>query len=216
MKKYSLFLLPVLFSLSVEAQKVKIGDMPTLNAKPVSAWIPIVTGGVNRKVRADSIAALAKTDTTLIRKIAKDSIDKLVDSIAAHDTRIISLNANLDSSKDNLRTETVAAVTAVQPYKLYAAEITQVGTSTPSAMVILNQLSGAISWSRNSVGSYTGTLSGAFPGAKTYATYSSLDATDYQKRLYRFNSNSFFIEQRDFAGSSTDGFSIYIEIRIYN
>lgn len=182
----------------------------------LSKFLGVSDAYLKNVVHDSSSQKVKYSDTAAAFLAYKNAINKLVDSIAAHNNRIISLKTNLDSSKGNLRAETVAAVTAVQPYKLYAAEITQVGTSAPSSMVILNQLSGAISWSRNGVGSYTGTLAFSFPGAKTYAVYSSLDATDYQKRLYRFDNSSFFIEQRDFTGASIDGFSIYIEIKVYN
>ncbi len=51
--------------------------------------------------------------------------------------------------------------------KVYKALLTQVGTAAPTAIVAENQI-GAIVWSRAGVGSYAGTLAGAFTANKTY------------------------------------------------
>lgn len=120
-------------------------------------------------------------------------------------TNIKTVNGNAVTGSGNIN---------ILPYKIYAVEFSQIGTGAPTVSIILNQLSGAIVWTRNSVGSYTGTLSGAFPANKSYAIYSSLDTVDYDKRFYQFNDNQFFIEQRN-AGTPIDGVSIYLEIKVY-
>ena len=51
--------------------------------------------------------------------------------------------------------------------KSYNASIVQAGTSAPVATVMSNGLSAAIVWTRDSVGVYVGTLSGAFTANKT-------------------------------------------------
>lgn len=67
----------------------------------------------------------------------------------------------------------------------YIALVTQSSTSAPTASVIKNTLGGTVVWSRTGKGSYLGTLSGAFPSAKTvfprdYVMYSSA-GSDYSE-----------------------------------
>lgn len=60
--------------------------------------------------------------------------------------------------------------------KIYRALLSQAGTGAPVATVLVNMLSGAIVWARGSTGSYTGTLTGAFPAGKVFILTSSLVA----------------------------------------
>lgn len=55
----------------------------------------------------------------------------------------------------------------VQPYKVYAALLTQAGFDAPSASIVYNTL-GDISWSYTSTGQYVGTLANAFTQGKTF------------------------------------------------
>jgi hypothetical protein len=52
-------------------------------------------------------------------------------------------------------------------YKVYTALLSQSGTSAPTATVLDNTLGGTVVWSRNTVGDYRATLSGAFTNNKT-------------------------------------------------
>lgn len=52
-------------------------------------------------------------------------------------------------------------------YKVYTALLTQSGTDAPVATVLENTLGGTVVWTRDNVGSYFGTLSGAFINNKT-------------------------------------------------
>jgi hypothetical protein len=58
-------------------------------------------------------------------------------------------------------------ITDVKPYKVYTAIISQSGTNAPTTTVFENTLGGAIIWTYDGVGSYTGTLNGAFTNNKT-------------------------------------------------
>lgn len=49
----------------------------------------------------------------------------------------------------------------------YVATLTQSGTDAPTAIVLLNTLGGAVVWTRDEAGRYTGTLNGAFPAGRT-------------------------------------------------
>jgi len=48
-------------------------------------------------------------------------------------------------------------------YRQYVALLTQSGTNAPVATVLKNTLGGTVVWTRETIGSYIGTLSGAFP-----------------------------------------------------
>jgi hypothetical protein len=50
--------------------------------------------------------------------------------------------------------------------KVYRASLTQAGGAAPSATVMDNSLGGTVVWARTSKGVYTGTLNGAFAGAR--------------------------------------------------
>jgi hypothetical protein len=52
-------------------------------------------------------------------------------------------------------------------YKVYTALISQSGTAAPTVTVLENTLGGTVVWTRSSVGTYIGTLSGAFTANKT-------------------------------------------------
>lgn len=54
-----------------------------------------------------------------------------------------------------------------KPYKSYVALLSQGGTDAPTAVVLENTLGGEIVWTRDGAGTYTGTLTGAFPASKT-------------------------------------------------
>ena len=56
---------------------------------------------------------------------------------------------------------------AARPYKVYTALLSQTGTNAPTATVLENTLGGNVVWSRSGVGTYTGTLTGAFVTNKT-------------------------------------------------
>lgn len=52
-------------------------------------------------------------------------------------------------------------------YKVYTALLTQSGTGAPTVTVLQNTI-GTIVWSRVSIGSYKGTLTGVFTSGKTF------------------------------------------------
>lgn len=52
--------------------------------------------------------------------------------------------------------------------KIYIALLTQTGSSAPVATVLKNSLGGTVIWTRDSGGTYKGTLSSAFPSSKVF------------------------------------------------
>ncbi len=76
---------------------------------------------------------------------------------------------------DSARTIDLNATNGVKinGVKRYVAIITQSGTSAPTATVLENSLGGTVVWTRDDVGLYIGTLSGAFVSNKTVVLVSS-------------------------------------------
>jgi hypothetical protein len=102
-------------------------------------------------------------------------------------------------------------------YKVYAALLTQSGTSAPVATVLENTLGGTVVWTRSSTGIYIGTLSGVFTLNKTHctgtpSTHPSLLALDSN------SVNSFSVATEDSSGVLFDSYLVKtpIEIRVYN
>lgn len=101
-------------------------------------------------------------------------------------------------------------------YKHYIALLYQTGTSDPVAYVLENTLSSGITWARNAVGEYEGTLTGEFT---QYKTAIFCNNTYYGELLAsRKNSNVVQVYTFDSSGTAADGQLNYntIEIRVYS
>lgn len=101
-------------------------------------------------------------------------------------------------------------------YKHYIALLFQTGTSDPIAYVLENTLSSGITWVRNAVGEYEGTLTGEFT---QYKTAIFCNNTYYGELLAsRKNSNVVQVYTFDSSGTASDGQLNYntIEIRVYS
>jgi len=97
-------------------------------------------------------------------------------------------NLSNDIATDTGSTTKYPSVNAVQGLlpKVYKGYFNQSGTSTPTVTVIKNDLSGAIVWTRNSRGSYTGTLIGAFASTKTFIASKSQTNIEANRELTMF------------------------------
>src|SRR5688500_2623877 len=71
-------------------------------------------------------------------------------------------------------------------YLVYAALLTQSGTSAPVATVLENTLGGTVVWARSAGGIYTGTLAGAFTADKTALSVASGPAPASNANIYCF------------------------------
>lgn len=99
-----------------------------------------------------------------------------------------------------------------RPYKVYAAIINQGGGSDPVATVLENTLGGTVVWTRSDVGSYLGTLTGAFLEGKTWTTSLVFTVSSYAK-LFRNDDDSVRLFANDGDGEIEN---TPIEIRVYN
>jgi hypothetical protein len=108
-----------------------------------------------------------------------------------------------------------------RPYKVYSVFFSQSGENNPVITTEYENTVGNITWVRGSAGNFTGTLTGAFPGTKTffpnreYCKFSDNDS--YVRNIYmtRAGNDTIAISQND-GVSGVDGLNMYLEIRVYN
>lgn len=142
------------------------------------------------------------------------NIDSIISNIWSElkklKSRITSLESNSGSSSS---------------YKVYTALMSQSGTDDPVVIELENTI-GEIVWTRNDVGFYVGTLTGAFTTDKTWCsaipgnyngnaigtiTLLKVPGVNDEVRMYLYDPN----------GTDTDinddgGYEVSIEIRVYN
>jgi hypothetical protein len=101
------------------------------------------------------------------------------------------------------------------PYKIYNAVLTQSDTFAPVATVLQNTLGGTVVWTRDSEGSYRGTLTNAFTPNKTL-----VQATNSTIKINKVNNQDpDYIEllMYDYNEGLQDGFTkLFLEIKVYN
>jgi hypothetical protein len=102
--------------------------------------------------------------------------------------------------------------------KIYTALLTQSGTGAPTATVLGTNEIGAIVWTRNSAGNYTGTLTGAFTADKTWLVVQKGDGSGsfVNSILSRASANALTLDVRDNTNTVTDNFTnMSIRIEVY-
>jgi hypothetical protein len=101
-------------------------------------------------------------------------------------------------------------------YKHYIALLFQNGTSDPTAYVLENTLTSGITWVRDAVGEYLGTLTGEFTEYKT--TVICNNTMQGEIISGRKNNNTVQVYTYNSSGTATDGQLLYstIEIRVYS
>jgi len=107
-----------------------------------------------------------------------------------------------------------ALVKAGRPYDVYAAILTQSGTDAPTAVVMENTLSGTIVLAYGSTGVYTATLVGEFDAAKTGAII-SMQTLTRRGQVSRFDDDTLTIFTTDLSGSPANGWTAYVEVKVY-
>jgi hypothetical protein len=102
---------------------------------------------------------------------------------------------------------------------MYTALLSQTSTNEPVAAVLGTNSLGAITWTRTGTGTYTGTLTNAFPIGKTFVIIGNANAnTDTQMfiRAFRASDNTINISMQDSGQQFVDVFNnVSIEIRVY-
>lgn len=101
--------------------------------------------------------------------------------------------------------------------RVYTALITQTGTAAPTITVLQNTLGGTVVWTRDTTGTFLGTLNEAFPANKTILE----GVTTAENRVIQGNrdtDNRVIIYNRSASGAVSDGIAegAWIEIRVYN
>lgn len=115
--------------------------------------------------------------------------------------------------------DTLAALPS-ENYNKYVALLTQSGSNPPVATVLGNTLGGTVVWSYSGVGSYVGTLAGAFTANKTVLFISTAPSGSVAVFVFgRISNNAIQIESYDSAATMNPAddvlTSVAIEIRVY-
>lgn len=131
-----------------------------------------------------------------------------------------------DGTGDTLRASQVKAnanftelYDANSAYTKYVCNVNQTGTAAPTVTILENTI-GNIVWTRNAVGDYRGTLSGAFPTiSKVWFSKpnTQFDASNYGAFLSRISANVVQLLTTDYDQiTPVDGaYSTSFEIRVY-
>lgn len=110
------------------------------------------------------------------------------------------------------------ATSAVRPYLVYTALLTQSGTSAPTATVLENTLGGTVVWTRSSTGIYLGTLSGVFTNNKTSVSITNGSSGAKIIGAYSDTTSTITVGTVNSSTSASEDdvlFKATIEIRVY-
>jgi hypothetical protein len=112
-----------------------------------------------------------------------------------------------------------AIATSIGANAYYSATLDQSGTGAPAAVVSVTTFSGTIVWTRQSVGTYVGTLTGAFPVNNTRVSCHMvplLAGNESSASGNRINNDTVKVWVRDFADNLVDGFNVlHVDIQTY-
>lgn len=102
-------------------------------------------------------------------------------------------------------------------YLVYTALLTQTGTDAPVATVLQNTLGGPVVWTYNDVGSYVGTLSGAFTVDKTSECYGNRPDQPSFWRVRRTGNNTIeMFSANPVSGEASElNGTAFVEIFVY-
>lgn len=111
---------------------------------------------------------------------------------------------------------TIYVVGSVAEYKVYRANLSQTGTSAPTADVFENTLSGTPTFTRTGTGDYDVTLTGEWTADKTYIVMNNFPKQGLA-RVNRVNANIINIVTYNTSFTPTDVIldDTSIEIRVY-
>ena len=102
-------------------------------------------------------------------------------------------------------------------YLKYVALLSQTGTDAPVATVLENTLGGTVVWTYEDVGSYIGTLSGAFIINKTVIILGASNGAGQSNAAFRSSDNAVGIVSANGSGTPSNDliYETPIEIRAY-
>jgi hypothetical protein len=106
-----------------------------------------------------------------------------------------------------------------QEPKRYTALLTQSGTAAPTAQVLGINTLGTITWTRSAIGTYVGTLTGAFTANRTWSVVGWSDESGGAGvvfQLKRTSVNTVQLLVSPDGVSATDGFTnLSVKIEVY-
>lgn len=163
-------------------------------------------------------------------------VNNLSESISGNQTYYIDDFIKEITSEDLILISTGSSVSSV-PYKVYTALLSQTGTNAPVATVLQNTFDNEIVWTRSGIGSYVGTLTGAFINGRTitlpvncsfdgqqavmpYANDSAINGhigfarfSENEINIFVYDSTGGFVEWSTVLGAS---YEMLVKIEVYN
>ena len=112
------------------------------------------------------------------------------------------------------KTQSKLGTTIPNDYLVYTAHISQTALDDPIATVLKNTI-GDIDWTYDSVGTYAGTLTGAFTLNKTWLIINQEDDNTNFNTIGRTNANTIKIKSYSVGVLADDVLGTSIEIRVY-
>lgn len=103
-----------------------------------------------------------------------------------------------------------------KPYKVYVAQVTQVGTAAPTFVIQENTI-GDIVWARNGVGDYEGTLASAFSTSDKFWAIISKPNNTHTASVFYSTANlvNIFVQADGGAAADSNLSDTCVEIRVY-
>ena len=106
---------------------------------------------------------------------------------------------------------------AITPaYKKYVALMTQSGTGAPTATILENTLGGTLVWTRDSSGTYIGTLVGAFPVQTKVGGFCGTYNLGSAEIAYKDADSIYLLASVNDIADDDCLLNTLIEIRVYN
>lgn len=162
--------------------------------------------GIDIKSIVDYVDQEITTLNSDLQEIINNETQNLNNELSAQSSQIDSLANNVNELQTNFL------------YKKYIALLSQTSTNNPVATVFENTMDDIIVWTRDSVGTYTGTLTGAFVNFKTWFSITPINYAGLYE-VFSLDENTIRIRTADITTLTlVDGQlnETPLEIRVYN
>lgn len=189
-----------------EPNFVRVGDLPVMTTAQVLEFLQpcqLAFDTTKGKIVYKTTAGVVKDIQDVTSGEAYIDATELATTLSVYQTKALN-----DLAYDPKRT-----------YKIYRALITQSSTDAPTVVVLQNELSAAIVWTRDSAGLYYGTLAGAFTENKTFGFCSIADVTAGVASVSRATGNTVALQTAQYSDhTKIDGLlnNASLEILVHN
>lgn len=200
----------------------KVSELPEKTTYTGADYIPIITGGVNKKISATNLLQ-TKADSATASKISEGVDAPATTPAKAFDTFVntalglVYVSKGIDDAKDWF---------LLNRYRLFGFTVNQVGTDDPDYIFLTAENIGNLTFARTGTGTYTITsdYSAEFPEATTgvpqriRCDVDGNPAHDTFIMVVRTSAVIITITTTDISGSAGDGLLTgqYVEFKVFN